>query len=213
MMPYQENLRYGPLEMSRAHSPFVVIPTAASALELYLKLGLRGATDYLAGPPYTLVEDAKRGLARTIQGFSAERDVNPLEIDRITRSIRGGTDTEKELEAFNFSLVIFATMPQYAQDPHFPLGFSRRGILAPPFSAVEYLQRLTELQSFMKKVITGEIEPYTDPGYNPFLQRSTKFFEVGKSLQLHVTSDVAKEREEKARELLENLLGDTTVDI
>lgn len=213
-MNNNEAIKYGPLEMSRPDSPFRVIPQAADALDLYLKMGLPKAKGYLAGEPLTFVQNAKRGLALSLDIFRKRRTLDPKAAQFILSDARGyGTETEKEQSAFNFTLSVFSMMPDYAKDKAYPLGFGRSGILQPPFTIREFQGRIWELQNLIESIIKDKIKPGTLAGYNSFLQRTTQFFRVGRDLPLRLETSDRKEIEEKARDTFEKLLEDIKTDL
>ncbi len=152
------------------------------------------------------IEDPSLGrkfLAKETVGFviSAEKGfvADPNKVDRM--NLASDEDRIKMLNsaltfvrkadsdddtAFGYSLVVFYTMPYFARYHSLPDGFSKRGVLAPPETTGEFLDRLHELQDETTKIVNGETQPTKVLHRDPSLWRTGMFFQVAATLPLHI---------------------------
>lgn len=200
-----------------AQSPLSVAQETALVLEIFFNEALNNTKpgmEYLAGSTLEYLYGAKKGFLRNFPEIDRTEKITPQDRERLLTLARPFLDypDPEEDEAFRHSLVIFSVLPAMATSPYLPNGFSRRGLLAPPFTTTEYLTRLDELGEEVKKIIGGQTHPRTIIETSAPLIRTYSFFRVASNLPLHVEL-TPKEIEQRTKETVEKLLGDIQIDL
>jgi len=106
-------------------------------------------------------------------------------------SEEGTKENDEEREAFEFSMVTF-TFLHKARHAYLPDGFSKRGMLAPPVTSIETLERFGELKEEVAKIAGGEIKQNANMNNNPPLARTYLYFQIADTLPLHFAEPLEK---------------------
>lgn len=171
-----------------ALSPANVTTHTADVLDFYFESGvgnLDPARDYLRNVTLPFLRNAQKGFVHQVGavdrlGLISEEDYQMI----AQRKERFGNEELDPLEheAFGYTLVTFSALPEVAKHPNVPTGFSKRGLLAPPATAKEFLWRIDEMGMQVAQLAAGYISPYETPEKNQSLWRTRLFFEVGREL-------------------------------
>lgn len=196
--------------------PVTMATATAGILDIYFKDAINDmvpATDFLQEHTVAYLNGAERGLARYAGQFARHRNLSVETLDRMFDKTSGNRSHDPDdHEAFDFSVVVFGIMPEVAEYKHLPKGFSRRGIIAPPFTADEHLERIQEMRDEVAKILVGQTTPRTIVPLNHPLWRTCLFFDVARQLP-EMYRQNPRLIVDRSKEAFENLLGDIVVDI
>lgn len=211
--------RFQPFPGHREQSkvPAVVADSTSHVLQMYFKEELIDATvarNYLASDTTDFIYGAQKGFFRDLNRITRGRNMTREDMDRIMGLAKPHFKTHdpEDSEAFGFSIVVFAALPYFAKHELLPQGFSKRGVLAPPATTMEFNARLSELKDEIGKIVSGETVPTTHIEKRNSLWRTYAFFSVGRDLPLHVEKSEG-EIEEAARKTFEDLLEDVNINL
>ncbi len=198
------------------YAPSVVADATYTNLNWYFgsTLGKQYAKEYFAGPTLSLLHNAKKGFLRNYQkidriGVITEEDAARLHA--LAKPFISHPDPEED-EAFGYSLVVFSMLPVMAESGYLPMGFSRRGVLEPPFTTREYHERLDELQREFMGIVSGTTDPNMPVETRTSLWRTYLFFQVAHNLPIHFEQS-PRDVEQRTRHTIEHLLDDIKVNL
>lgn len=208
-------------------TPAALIQGTAHAMDLYLKGTLpdrKLLQDILAHDTLDFLHAAKRGFALNYDKIRDPRFIEAQQLQALeafARPYRENPDVE-DTEAFGLTLVTFSLLPALGQHRQYQLGFSRKGVLQPPFTTREFAGRLKEMHAEVVGMVSGTTAPETNTAHRASLLRTVLFFEVGsviplrykenpKELEEQVIEETRKAQEQE-RKSFEDLLGDTIVE-
>jgi hypothetical protein len=167
--------------------PVNVAAGTAQVMDMYLTDSLpdlKVASVFLNEETIPFLNRAEDGF---MEDFRKIRDPRKLSKENIIklleeRRLTDDTNTHENVEAFWYTALIFGEMHSKT-GRLLPIKFSSRMMLAPPFTVIEYLERIRELQDEVVKFAKGEIKPNVPILNNQPLVRSYLFFQTGKELQ------------------------------
>ncbi len=196
-------------------SPVAMAKGTADILDIYFKDLLEDpqpGKDFLEENTIAYLNGAERGLSRYVGKVGAHRNVSIEDMDRMFDLTSGDHRYDPDdYESFDFSVVVFGMLPEVAKYKYLPMGFSRRGMVEPPFTTTEYLQRIKEMRREVARILVGQTIPRAIFPFNKPLWRTKLFFDAARQLP-----DMHKQNPamlvDKSREVFERLLGDIAVD-
>lgn len=198
---------------NRAMSPAVVSQETGNILSLYFnndpRFDPRLGKQYLATDTLNYIWEAEKGFYTLYDKKSKIGKQELVVFLDESETALAHPDIESN-EAFGHSMVVFSVLPEIAQHPSYPKGFSKRNILRPPETTMEFLLRLKELRVEIIKIIGGQTSPQTPMETNNSLLRSYLYFWVARKIPLRC-SENKREIEEKARVFINKLLGDIKI--
>ncbi len=197
-------------------APPVVAQATHQNFELYFGNVLPNmgpVREYFAGHTLSFVHAAEKGFLRDFRKIGKEF-VSGEDLQRLLTSAKPYTNNPdlEDTEAFGYSLVVFSVLPDLAHSQYIPTGFSRQGLLEPPFTTMEFLARLRELRGEVTRIINGQTPPGTSAEARDELWRTYLFFDVAKDLPLHYLES-PREIEERARNTFEHLLDNIPINL
>ncbi len=120
--------------------------------------------------------------------------------------------TDLEEESFRFSLVTFSFMPELSDHPLLPMGYSRGGMLKPPETVREFLERIDELGMTTAKIATGVASPEKGIERDMAVWRTYHFFETGSRLPFKF-AESPQELMAREKDNLNRLLDGVPIDL
>lgn len=116
----------------------------------------------------------------------------------------------EDREAFDFSNAVFSYIPEYGKHEKLQHGFSRRALLAPPITAQDFYDRITELQEVNEDLARGEKRTFglSDPAAFRYML----YHNVGSNLPLF-TEQYESVSLQDVNSDVEYLLRDIEIDI
>lgn len=199
---------------SEPPAPALVARSTAYLMDLYFMGFLQGerrqtALGFFATQTLDGLYGAERGFYRNLHKIDRVGLIDPIDLERFQLLARQDMRQPAiaEDEAFGFMLVTFSVLPELATSRFLPKGFSRRTLLAPPFTTREFFLRVKELRQEVSRIVAGQVTPKTlIEGSNP-LWRTYLFFQVGGDIPMHIQQDrnlVEEATEKVARRILES---------
>lgn len=171
-----------PLYENTERIPQRVIVQTDLLLRLYNTRSIRKpeiARDYLHDYTLKFLDKAAQGVESVFPIDESVINTQPLDVN----------------EAADFTNVVFAWMHYFATSPFLPNGFSRRGMLQPPTTKKQFIQRTTEIKRELAFVVAGLKDTNTPLEARPPAFRSHNFFRVGAIIPLKFPT--AKEKKER----------------
>ncbi len=138
------------------------------------------------------IHNARVGLANNLREVDRGGRAYPEDV-KLTQTVDGGATVPKdeELESFRFALLTMGIMPGAAKiyfkdiEGHYlEFGFTRRGMLAPPFTTVEAYVRLRELARETDKILRGDTDTQVHILKDQAVVRTKMFFETAADIPL-----------------------------
>lgn len=157
-------------------TPVMVANETTKILDSYFdrRIDPRRDVNFLANQSLSLVYAARKGFLANMQMIRNLGTVDLNHLDALLQMNRAysedGPDQE-ETETFSRMYLAFGIMPDIATDKLLPQGYSRRGILEPPFTLEELYGRIYEVGAFIKGIIGERIKPYTNGVNHPGVTR------------------------------------------
>ena len=214
-MSSHENIsEYGDIELlpypSGEISPSEVAVQTATALDLYFSYDIPDKSltqQFFRDETLPFLRGAQHGFLHNIRkvdplGLASENDMEMIKRRRSNKTVR-----PLEQESFDYTLVILNALPDFAQHSALKKGFSRRGLLSPPETVRQFMQRIDEMGVQMTQIVSGDISPETPIELNPALWRTKLFFEVGSEMPQYYKDNPYIIRQ-KSRDILHRLLQD-----
>jgi hypothetical protein len=162
----------------------MVVSQTASVIEALLNNLPRGelASRYLSSYTLDYLNRVQQGFHTATTSFRETQKAHVQEIISDGSLYLEGFDPELT-EAFSHAMVVFAFMPELTRTSLH--GFSRGGILRPPTTRLETLERIRELRTEVTKMISGQTQPVPIDRATHALLRTYSFFQTGKNLRVH----------------------------
>ncbi len=198
-------------------SPPSVANGTASVIDLYFtddRPNMDWGKEYLTSYTLEYIFGAEKGFLRNFRQIDRTGKITKRDLEIILEHARPYIDNAdpEETEAFGHSLVIFSVLPAMATSDYLPMGFSRRGLLTPPFTTLEFLERLNELKKVVMSMVAGKVDIARPIITRPPVLRTCLFFAIARDLPLH--SELSgKEKEEQVRYTIEHLLENIKLDL
>ncbi len=164
-------------------NPAAVAGATAKIMDRYMAAipALSWEIRFLSNQTLGLVYSARKGLLANMQFVRNLGTVNLNHLDALLQMNRAysedGPDQE-ETETFARMYLAFGIMPDIATHEMLPKGYSRRGLLEPPFTLEELYGRIHEVGSHVKSFIGGRINPTQDMLEQPGLLRTYWAFQA-----------------------------------
>ncbi|GDX62038.1 hypothetical protein LBMAG33_3480 [Candidatus Levyibacteriota bacterium] len=199
-----------------SRSPFQVVESTAKLLDLYftpvINLDPSLARNYFANATLGFAWQAEKGFFKNIDKIDRAKKISNEDIERfiLLDKQQGQQENVEDNEAFDFTLITFGFMPEMAKHRFLPNGFSKKGMMAPPFTTREYLLRLREIRREVTRIISGETDQKASLDNNPALLRTYWFFQVGKEIPLKIKKDY-KNIKNNTEKILNKLLEDIDI--
>jgi len=186
-----------------SQAPHVIAGRTTSLIEVLLRNypEVDFAQEYLSSYTLDYLNRVQQGFHSAAGSFKEDRRQPLAELIGDSDQFLQGFDPELT-EAFNHAMVAFAFMPVHMRTSLH--GFSRKGILRPPETGIEILERIREMRAEVLKMISGQTKPHSIDRTTHSLLRTYLFFKTGGELELHqpVTQ---KEEDDQTRHLLRNI--------
>lgn len=206
-------------ELSRDLSlaSFDLMKGTANNMDLYFTGALpdpKPVQRYFASETLPLIRRARNGFDTEVGRITRRRNIDPIDQQRqqwLARPYKDNPDPD-DIEAFNSFLVTCAWLPKIATHELLQMGFSRRGLLAPPFTTREYMLRLGELHAQVSAIANGDIRPHTPVESTNALWRSDLFFKAARIIAYQMKEDPHKTRQ-RMNDTVRRLLEGVTVDL
>lgn len=197
-------------------TPFLVADETFTNLIWYFSHapGKNVARDFFAESTLPFIFGARKGFLRHYREIDRANVITPQDdkwLSELAKPHILNPDIEED-ERFRYSLVVFSILPAMARSRHLPSGFSRRGLLEPPFTTREFHERLRELGQEFTGIIRGTTKPETPIETRASLWRTFLFFQVAHELPIHIQEN-PREVAQKTRDTFEHLLGDMSLDL
>lgn len=179
--------------------PKQVVKSSALALRLFFDKKIEDtsvARHYLSNTTTDFLRIAEVGYLKrlpsvwNLERIPHENLITLLKAQVPVISESGTKEVDEEREAFEFSMVTFAFLHK-ARHEFLPDGFSKRGMLAPPVTTIETLERFGELKEEVAKIAYGEIKQNADMN-NPPLARTYLYFQIADTLPMHFSKPLDK---------------------
>ena len=178
-------------------APRAVANTTASIFNLYFHGVLKGenlepAQNYLRSVTLKFIDNARAGLAEHPERVDRLGTASLEDLERIVSLDRQPTTPPDEtLEALDYSLITMGMIPHMAiweykdiEGNNLLFEFSKKGMLRPPFTTIDALNRFHELWREIFKITIQETKPNAGFLSNPALSRTRLFFDTARSLPL-----------------------------
>lgn len=202
--PFQPEIVYANPE----DSPPAVARATAVILDRYFA-GLSTPsweTRYLANQSLGLVDSARKGFLGNMQAI---RDLGKVEapiLDALLQNNKPYSEegpSDEETESFARMYLAFGMLPYVAAHEMLPGGFSKRGVLEPPFTAEELFGRIREVGVNIKWIVGGRISQNQDLINRPGVLRTYWAFQaMGSMPDREPTADTLHGFKQETIELL-----------
>lgn len=197
-----------------SRSPHVVVRQTGENLKLFFQgnsLDKAILNEYLQDFTLPYLENAKQAVPM-IKSLAHEIGVDEYPTVKAFMD-RAGTPTEigRQVEAFDYTAVVFSQLPVRYRSPLFPYGFKRNGIYGAPSTISGYVRRINELQTVTQRIIDGKVHKINMPTHKTPLLRTEAFFQVG--AQMPPPTDGEKGKIEIEHDTLTTLLEGIEIDL
>lgn len=211
---FQEVISYPDYSLSPAN----IARNTHQVLDFYFNSGIRNlepAKEYLREETLPFLRSAQLGLLDNLSEINKKGLISPQDLAYVKKrreSYSGTTGSDLDQEAFGFSIVTFSLMPEISEHPLMPLGFSRRGMLRPPATVRQFIEKIDELGSSIALVAESAVDSRQMIEKNKSLWYTYHFFETGSKLPLKF-AESPREFEAREKDSVNKMLDGIEINI